>query len=369
MTATFKQTHLERLIAGKEATPCVAVFDSVAQSGLPVVVEFARASLARQQRVVVFCVEHSVATWQKLLGQGTAASKDASLLTLIDVGSLLPFTSDASFFRSAVAQPLEKAVSRDPNTLVVIDHVATLALVAPSPPSLARDLNGIVTSILPGTSTLVFGASERFAPFSSAELAESLAYIAPTTLTIANYHQATRELRVVVDRAAHDLGLDTQANDASAVVVHVYSRRLRSGKLVRESVVLRTAGSPPSACIAPFPEQGNADGAPPAGRTVSFATAATAATAAATLAAPVAAAASSKSDATDPTAGLSFNLRLTDRQREAKERVVLPFMKMQISDQPGTASSSSSVSSGVIHYELDLEDDFDDDDPDADLDL
>lgn len=74
----------------------------------------------------------------------------------------------------------------------------------------------------------------------------------------------------------------------------------------------------------------------------------------------------------DPTANLSFNLTLTDEQRRAKEKLVLPYLKAQ---NRGTVEIESSEpaaalpSTGTIYYEPDAADDFDDEDPDEDLDI
>ncbi|RKO93720.1 Elongator complex protein 5 [Blyttiomyces helicus] len=57
----------------------------------------------------------------------------------------------------------------------------------------------------------------------------------------------------------------------------------------------------------------------------------------------------------DPTADLSFNLRLTDEQKNARSEVVLPYIKAQ--------------AQGAIYYEPDEGDDYDDEDPDDDLDI
>lgn len=59
----------------------------------------------------------------------------------------------------------------------------------------------------------------------------------------------------------------------------------------------------------------------------------------------------------DPTEGLTFNLKLTDAQREARSQVVLPYMEVQGNN------------GGMIIYQPDFDDDFDDEDPDADLDI
>jgi elongator complex protein 5 len=74
----------------------------------------------------------------------------------------------------------------------------------------------------------------------------------------------------------------------------------------------------------------------------------------------------------DPTANLSFNLTLTEEQRRAKEKVVLPYLKAQNRGTVEIESSEPAVApppSGTIYYEPDAADDFDDEDPDEDLDI
>ncbi|XP_029382507.1 elongator complex protein 5 [Echeneis naucrates] len=68
----------------------------------------------------------------------------------------------------------------------------------------------------------------------------------------------------------------------------------------------------------------------------------------------------------DPTANLTFNLRLSDTEREAKEKLALPFM---FSKEKKTALLHSSPGSGRILYEPDANDDYDQEDPDDDLDV
>lgn len=75
---------------------------------------------------------------------------------------------------------------------------------------------------------------------------------------------------------------------------------------------------------------------------------------------------------TDPMANLSFNLSLTETQRQAKENVVLPYMKVQQqqgNDIPDTQKTPGGGGGGHIYYEPDAADDFDDEDPDDDLDI
>ncbi|XP_049617788.1 elongator complex protein 5 isoform X1 [Syngnathus scovelli] len=66
----------------------------------------------------------------------------------------------------------------------------------------------------------------------------------------------------------------------------------------------------------------------------------------------------------DPTANLTFNLRLSDSQREAKENLALPFV---FSKEKKAALLHTG--SGRIVYEPDANDDYDQEDPDDDLDV
>uniref|UniRef100_A0A6M2CPM4 Elongator complex protein 5 n=1 Tax=Rhipicephalus microplus TaxID=6941 RepID=A0A6M2CPM4_RHIMP len=60
----------------------------------------------------------------------------------------------------------------------------------------------------------------------------------------------------------------------------------------------------------------------------------------------------------DPTANLTFNLRLSEEEKVAKDNLVLPYLK----------TASSSKGKGEITYVMEREDDFDEeDDPDDDL--
>nr|KAJ3419363.1 hypothetical protein HK105_007050 [Polyrhizophydium stewartii] len=107
------------------------------------------------------------------------------------------------------------------------------------------------------------------------------------------------------------------------------------------------------------------------------------------------------SQAPDPAANLSFNLSLTDEQRQQRAQVVLPYLQAQQIQTPNevvvhpstragafgsssagvaattttTTSASASTTTtgggggGLIHYQPDDADDFDDEDPDDDLDI
>ncbi|XP_061665270.1 elongator complex protein 5 [Syngnathoides biaculeatus] len=66
----------------------------------------------------------------------------------------------------------------------------------------------------------------------------------------------------------------------------------------------------------------------------------------------------------DPTANLTFNLRLSDSEREDKEKLALPFVFSK--DKKAALLHKSS---GRIAYEPDANDDYDEEDPDDDLDV
>ncbi|XP_016405605.1 elongator complex protein 5-like [Sinocyclocheilus rhinocerous] len=68
----------------------------------------------------------------------------------------------------------------------------------------------------------------------------------------------------------------------------------------------------------------------------------------------------------DPTSNLTFNLRLSEEERKAKEKVALPFV---FSQEKKSALLKPTPGSGRIVYEPDDNDDFDEEDPDDDLDV
>ena len=85
----------------------------------------------------------------------------------------------------------------------------------------------------------------------------------------------------------------------------------------------------------------------------------------------------------DPAAHLSFNLTLTEEQREAKEKLLLPYLKAQGGFSclclplwfNRNSIDNVAVGGGAgggptsIYYTPDSDDDFDEEDPDDDLDI
>nr|DBA29595.1 TPA: hypothetical protein GDO54_005667 [Pyxicephalus adspersus] len=68
----------------------------------------------------------------------------------------------------------------------------------------------------------------------------------------------------------------------------------------------------------------------------------------------------------DPTVNLTFNLRLSETERERKESAALPYT---FSENKKSSLLQSSGTSGKIFYDPDPGDDLDEEDPDDDLDV
>lgn len=68
----------------------------------------------------------------------------------------------------------------------------------------------------------------------------------------------------------------------------------------------------------------------------------------------------------DPTANLTFNLSLSDKEKEARSQVILPYTYNKERQECVLAKS---VGEGKIFYQPDEADDFDEEDPDDDLDI
>ena len=72
----------------------------------------------------------------------------------------------------------------------------------------------------------------------------------------------------------------------------------------------------------------------------------------------------------DPTANLTFDLRLSEREKVERSKVVLPYVRRQVgAGLPAGGKTSPAPRGGQVVYQLDEADDFDDSDPDNDLDI
>lgn len=68
----------------------------------------------------------------------------------------------------------------------------------------------------------------------------------------------------------------------------------------------------------------------------------------------------------DPTRNLTFNLKLTDNERQARSNLKLPYMYHEEKKSEVTVNPTGE---GKVFYQPDEADDFDEDDPDDDLDI
>lgn len=81
---------------------------------------------------------------------------------------------------------------------------------------------------------------------------------------------------------------------------------------------------------------------------------------------------SAAADTEDPTAHLTFNLKLSEQEQSARSATALPYHMGQEQKQralQAVTSGDSRTAAGAIYYEPDEFDDFDEEDPDDDLDL
>ncbi|KNE67938.1 hypothetical protein AMAG_13124 [Allomyces macrogynus ATCC 38327] len=380
----------DRIVTGKEPVPILAIFDSVYQTGTAVLVDLVARSLARQRPVTVLCLEYSATTWRSILAKTVGGSAAASPhLNLVDLSASLPATADATYFDTRILPALHKHAKSEDPILAIIDAVDALVQLAPRSTTLStgawltRHLRR-THAACPSGSTLAFGvgADTFTAPRQDhvatrvIDVPTAVRHLAMVTIDAENAALAEQERTVVRNVAAHDLRLDLGANDPDRLVCRVTCRKTRAGKYVAERNLAEWRGgqlhvqpfvdaeSGEPEVVVPVPARAP-DGEGEVVRAVPKTSKAV------TTKAP---SPSTAAAAADPAANLSFNLRLTDRQREARERVVLPYMAVQHESQLGTAATTALAASptgggATIFYEYDVDDDFDDDDPDADLEI
>ena len=71
----------------------------------------------------------------------------------------------------------------------------------------------------------------------------------------------------------------------------------------------------------------------------------------------------------DPTANLTFDLRLSSKEKEERSKVILPYTAVRDSGVGVASGSTGHTPGGQIYYQPDDVDDFDESDPDDDLDI
>ncbi|KAI9290135.1 Elongator complex protein 5 [Umbelopsis sp. AD052] len=352
---------LERLLEDKDSARSILIIDSVQQSGNPLLLNFAGRA-AQDQPLVVLCTETSPKSILKSISNHQNAN-----ITFYDAysnpngwNSTVPTDQllDGKHKCHTVSQlsdlkPLVKALAEQTQAhkrcTVIIDSLAPLLFAAydhcyqlvRSLASLATDDRRVI--VMHHADISYARATAMHAP----SLVESLQRLCSVTIQVEAPPQTdTSNMEHLTGFKAVDQFsyMNTNSNNTTAVAKIMWKRK--SGKVLHEINAFRCDGhgiSVMTAAAQETEEDLDEDLQESAGP--------------------------------DPTANLSFNLTLTDEQRRAKEKVVLPYLKAQnrgtveIESSEPTMASPPPPSSGSIYYEPDAADDFDDEDPDEDLDI
>ncbi|KAI9193308.1 Elongator complex protein 5 [Polychytrium aggregatum] len=333
---------LEKLISGQEAAHLVVLQDTTKQSHLPILHAFLSSSISRKHGLVLVCLQDPPARLLPLLGSYANA-------VCIDLCSQLPSyaasTKPGPQFGSVKIRPalpselgdvlaLELKQLESPKTTVLFDSFnplldwMPLSLIAATVKNLAFCTNDscrvvlpIHTDSLPETKTLL-------------SIESILHQHMSTHIKILHLKTHLKAISDPFDKSIKRSQLEFQSVDANALEFIVdLEWRKRSGKAINELSLVR-CGEASSITIS------SADHLKPAPTPDAVQP--------------------NQSTKSDPTANLSFNLTLTDEQRQAKDQVVLPYLEAQ---------HESESTGGTIHYDPDEDDDFDEEDPDADLDI
>ncbi|KAF9326355.1 hypothetical protein BG006_010200 [Podila minutissima] len=345
---------LERILTGKEPSPCILVKDTLEQSGQLLGFELLN-NTPKDHAIILVCAETDPVHLVGLLkGEYAISIVDAYSNPL---GWTPEFESTLSSLQAVTKQPriniasVESVSLRDvrranktlANTLlkqtssftIYFDSISPfLASSVPDTFNLLRS----VTGFLSDSSRIIavhhedVPDADAFHPDPSKPYASnSLAHIATTLITIKSskaIKQDQEDLRKGIVSNKEFAYLTVHGNVWDSAVCDVEHKR-KSGKVARETNAYHLGSSTGDVIfvnvwdvVGDMPDIDRLD--------------------------------LEESQTADPAANLSFNLNLTQEQRQAKNDTVLPYLKTQ-------------ESTGAIYYEPDAADDFDDDDPDEDL--
>ncbi|KAI8054458.1 Elongator complex protein 5 [Syncephalis plumigaleata] len=348
---------LERLLDGKETSTWVTVEDTLEQSGVPIL----QAWILRacQRRIPVLFCQNDLNS-NVLAGLSANEQQNIAIIELYRTfgGSLTNTCTNRLI--DQLKEQVDKA-GKQTNLLVVIEDITELALDTPFPLLFSRlrqinqqleQINGQllmgVHADLPIDAYLQQTACQMKASSSMLIMApffENIDKEATTRLTISN--QSLTEARGITGDAfldEHIPRFSSSSNSQDTLLCNLTHRKT-NGKLVTESTRVEmehgnikgiTAYTPPSMDVIGIKEDSNNGGTN-----------------------------ATSTNESDPMAHLSFNLNLTDEQRQAKEKLLLPYLQAQDNTPTGKATSGSTS----IYYTPDSDDDFDEEDPDDDLDI
>ncbi|KNC97379.1 uncharacterized protein SPPG_07306 [Spizellomyces punctatus DAOM BR117] len=331
-------TTLERIINLKESSSLIVIEDSTKQSCARLLKAFAASSIGPDRRLVVVSVEQAYWKWKRIL--------NLESLTIIDV-----YSSCFSWLDPPVAAPVRSAniknlvsvietelqTAQNGRITVLFDSInpfllryslATVARLVKSLSALGSDNVRIILPFHGDVPVLDASGNSLIPPIGSV-----LANAATTYVTVRH----GKDFGIIFGRdgGAVDVFETVDAHNPAGGICEVLHKK-KSGKVLREAVAYKVSATDSDLLtfhtVDDLRSVNDSQPSPP----------------------------SNPAERTpDPTANLSFNLRLTDEQKVARAEVVLPYMKAQTAEGP---------SETAIYYEPE-DDDYDDEDPDADLDI
>ncbi|KAJ3180052.1 hypothetical protein HDU87_002275 [Geranomyces variabilis] len=336
------QLVLARLLAGKEQSSFIVVEDSLRQSALPLVQKLAAQSTprrgppdTRRNDLVVCCVENPPRVVRELFPYDGAVFVDVFSSYSLAPPRTQPGLPTAT--AATIGEYLSSLASKDVKTTVVFDSINpfvthhSIGAFA----RLLKRLAGLSDSI-----SLILPFHGDCVPRSVHTL---LGDIAVTVLTVRHAKDFGVALGSSLATDNGDAFRLVDANATGGAVVEVMHKR-KSGKITREVAVYTTDGD--KWRLNTLEQVRGSEDLVEEKKSIA--------------------------DEPDPTANLSFNLKLTDEQRAARSEVVLPYLYMQQADGAGTVQQHQmqqptvSSAEAAIYYD---DDDYDEEDPDADLDI
>ncbi|KAK5808666.1 Elongator complex protein 5 [Linnemannia elongata] len=344
---------LEKIMAGKEASPFILVKDTLEQSGQVLGLELLSNSPSdhaiilvcaetapdrllplvkgNQKKAIVDCYSNPLG-WVKDTTSTTNTSSNRDGLS----DNTTTVTLTLRNIRKATKVITDLITSQRSNFTIYFDSLSQF-LIASVPDTF--NLLRSITALLTDTSRIIaihhedIPDADSYLPNSSSkpQASNSLAHIATTLITLKSseaLRQDQEDFRKGTVTAKEFCYLTVFGNAWDSAVCEVEHKR-KSGKVAKETNAYHQ-GTPTGNLtvvnvwdvVGDMPDIDKMD--------------------------------LEESQTSDPAANLSFNLNLTEEQRKAKNDTVLPYLKTQ-------------ESTGAIYYEPDAADDFDDDDPDDDL--
>ncbi|KAJ1921679.1 hypothetical protein H4219_000411 [Mycoemilia scoparia] len=379
---------IQRLIESEKAhTPLSVITDTVKQSGLPLVEHMLDELLARSYSIVLVCtktlpeksfkniiagpkqssivvVDRSVSFGPTIETEKITASGDNSTK-----GQLKNSRIDFSEIESQIAKSISQKGKKYAIAFDNIDRMLqqsthdTLVLLRNLKQKINKDQDRLIALYsIPVSMSLQHhiqnGRPKRGTPL----VLNSLTELANTTINVLPSAEAKKwsPLTIVDEEAERKKGwIDVASNSLDSGIVILEHKKV-SGKVVHESCFYKygvhpTKNTGPEAIVGgdiktakwhftPVSDVLELTGVDPEDASTKDE-------------------GSAGQNQNDPTLNLSFNLKLTDEQRVAKESVELPYLKTD------EAQLGSNRVPGQIIYQPDEGDDWDEDDPDDDLEI